>query len=1626
MSTDDSTTVPHTRVEYPSDTSTINSTVTVPQYPFDPYLPVQKPKTRDTTLESVKLPSIPSHVKCRVFLNRMPETPDDPEQTHQPPKPVRKRKPRTEPVRSENPQSVTDPITSKHITEPADPKIDIIWLFLTLIQVVGTTLAFSAILILGSILEAFFFTLERGLSLVWIRCQLSSRRIKFFWRPLILGWLQTIKRQWRSFFKIQTPFRDVSHINLANLPLRRGKSKKNRCSRGAQSMRKIAVPLVDIRNLPHLVAKNIQRPFLVDSGCYHNIISKTDLDEFQKKSGLHLRRFSSDIKLVAHNQTPLEIDEEGVFLPLVFRTLDDQEETIVLPFLIEHGTRSNIIGFRTLQQLNFQFKQKFLTCELLSPAIDNPYVDTGRPVTLVHENSEVTTPTLPHCDTFCNLGTYQDYHELDCTVSHIPEVDCAYAPKLLNDHHYRSKITQLVGIDPVLDDNYKTQPQHMAFLHHSSLFAGQSGMTSIGIPWEKDKPHPDLWHQDDEDEERPSDVTVTEHLHKGNLHFTPRDHQQGRHAAILFAHLPDFECYLCTDQCDCGLADRKQSLLRKYSTDSKSPKIIMTDKACTLIIAMPHCISMKTTDLMWEFAMLIDKHSINCFTFGKLDLTISSQGQELIEMILQTLSSRLYKQQQQFQVTPLDFLSTGVPVSNSFSPFSVDDTRSEVATEPSTMSVSPAHSTHSYTTYTTLADLDRVTPVPPSNEPCGPSRSTGLVHNLDSFNYYISEPQTAPAPDHSQKFPNAENDPIPRSPDTCESAHCPPRDDGIHIAASPRARACMNDTSSPSFTNDTHCPSFDSNPDITRVSAEYNYHVNKSQCPGQDRTKAFPYASNHTAASSHAPNRTGKFPNAQDRTKAFPYAPNCPAASLHAPHRTEKFPKAQDRLNALSHAPNHAAASPHASTWTQKLPNAEDQTTASLDALTCTPASLHAVKDQNPPLNTNLHFEKNQSLRHSYDGGIPHRVLAPPSVQFENRDTGDFDTMLSNSDSRLNEFLKLLFEVHGDTIPKSRNDLGSFKNPNYTMDLKLSDENPEALPRHSPFPVNAFQRKACLRIVSQWVDQRLVEPSSIKSHASRLLIVKKHVNKIDLSRIAQRVKDEHGIDMDATDQGSVFKIDPCYLTDSEISKCYRVVLDARSINTITEMIPPLMQNSLNTIYDLLFSLGEDSPNYKPKDGGTHKLKIKDPSKLKKTYPQLPSTSVHQHWEPPEVDPKHQKRIDEFLNKSENFGSAGNEQLFVSSLDIRAAHNLVRLSPNASSLLNFVTPNFLYFRFIQAPYGLSGISNFFNSSIIDIFSDLIDQGLVTLYADDLLILSYGTLQDHAHLVAEVIKRLSQNGVKVSPNKCFFAIESFRYLGFQFDREGIKLTDERVKALVEFPPPQTVKSLQRYLGSLAYIRIFYPNLASDTAPLTSLLQKNKEYIWTEEHQRCYEKIQKTVQSNLQLSYHKRGDTVYAYCDSSNYAGGCCLFSGDINKPETLKPILFLSRKYSTHQINLYSSLELEIANIIDSLEKIRYLIDFVQIHVYTDAKSLIFMIKSSRIGTQPRLSRLTAKLSSMPVKFTIAYCKPSLPQLQLADALSRSLENNDTKRNLTSKEYRQVTKEDINHNLEGTVTFADLFN
>ena len=208
-----------------------------------------------------------------------------------------------------------------------------------------------------------------------------------------------------------------------------------------------------------------------------------------------------------------------------------------------------------------------------------------------------------------------------------------------------------------------------------------------------------------------------------------------------------------------------------------------------------------------------------------------------------------------------------------------------------------------------------------------------------------------------------------------------------------------------------------------------------------------------------------------------------------------------------------------------------------------------------------------------------------------------------------------------------------------------------------------------------------------------------------------------------------------------------------------------------------------------------------------------------------------------------------------------------------------------------------------------------------------------------------------------------------------------------------------------------------------PTTDLLHKDAPYVWTDAHDVSFNKIKDTIRSNLRLTYFSRGGRLRLYCDASGTAGGAVLFMETSPDSDIFKPIFFLSKKFSNHQRNLYSALELEISNVLYSLEKLRYLIEFEKVEVLTDAKAMLFLLRSSRVASSPRLNRLAAKLSSFPVKYTISYVKPNLPGLQLADCLSRQYEKGEAIK-CPRKIIKDIEKKDIDHNLSGSYTMQEL--
>jgi hypothetical protein len=70
----------------------------------------------------------------------------------------------------------------------------------------------------------------------------------------------------------------------------------------------------------------------------------------------------------------------------------------------------------------------------------------------------------------------------------------------------------------------------------------------------------------------------------------------------------------------------------------------------------------------------------------------------------------------------------------------------------------------------------------------------------------------------------------------------------------------------------------------------------------------------------------------------------------------------------------------------------------------------------------------------------------------------------------------------------------------------------------------------------------------------------------------------------------------------------------------------------------------------------------------------------------------------------------------------------------------------------------------------------------------------------------------------------------FLGHRIIREGLKMDDHKVKAILDWEPPQLVSALRSFLGLASYYRKFIKIFEKMVAPLTNLFKKSaKSYEW-----------------------------------------------------------------------------------------------------------------------------------------------------------------------------------------------------
>jgi hypothetical protein len=98
-----------------------------------------------------------------------------------------------------------------------------------------------------------------------------------------------------------------------------------------------------------------------------------------------------------------------------------------------------------------------------------------------------------------------------------------------------------------------------------------------------------------------------------------------------------------------------------------------------------------------------------------------------------------------------------------------------------------------------------------------------------------------------------------------------------------------------------------------------------------------------------------------------------------------------------------------------------------------------------------------------------------------------------------------------------------------------------------------------------------------------------------------------------------------------------------------------------------------------------------------------------------------------------------------------------------------------------PFGLSNAPATFQNMINHIFQDLLDLGLI-VYSDDILI--YAEIEEeHDHIVTEVLKHLTENGLAISQDKCFWSTTQVDFLGYVISKDGIEIAQDKVQYIQE---------------------------------------------------------------------------------------------------------------------------------------------------------------------------------------------------------------------------------------------------
>jgi hypothetical protein len=166
------------------------------------------------------------------------------------------------------------------------------------------------------------------------------------------------------------------------------------------------------------------------------------------------------------------------------------------------------------------------------------------------------------------------------------------------------------------------------------------------------------------------------------------------------------------------------------------------------------------------------------------------------------------------------------------------------------------------------------------------------------------------------------------------------------------------------------------------------------------------------------------------------------------------------------------------------------------------------------------------------------------------------------------------------------------------------------------------------------------------------------------------------------------------------------------------------------------------------------------------------------------------------------------------------------------------------------FGLTNAPAYFMYLMNKVFMEYLDK-FVVVFIDNILIYSRNEEEHEEHLRL-VLQKLRENQLYAKFSKCEFWLREVSFLGHVITGGGIAVDPRKVRDVLNWEPPTIVLEIWSFLGLAGYYRRFIEGFSKIVKPVTSLLEKDKKFIWSEACQNSFDELRKKVDYRTGIGY------------------------------------------------------------------------------------------------------------------------------------------------------------------------------